>query len=191
MHMTNQDAFGLVLFVFLGGLIFSAGQYVTAWASGWRRLAKLYPADTTSVPFGHAVSLCWVEIRRDGMADEPLQQPFTGCNFSCTLARFTVCDLGLLARIHAPFSIGLPPLFIPWDDLNLVGRRGRYEYDHNHVIVRVATEESICLVISGETADQLLKLGVPFHLDGEGQLVSNQRASTLQADGHNDASEVG
>jgi|NGEPerStandDraft_6_1074524.scaffolds.fasta_scaffold15435_1 hypothetical protein len=92
----------LTLIVVSGLVLFwVAFEFLIARVSGWRALARVYPALSAFV--GRRYRLCNVGFRRS--------------TYYRSCVTFGTSPEGLFVALFLPFQIGHPPVFVPWSDI--------------------------------------------------------------------------
>ena len=69
-------------------------------------------------------------------------------------------------------------LFVPWPELEITAKRGRFEYD-GPVILRFEKTRNIGMRISGTVMDQLIELGAPYQVPEHGRIQQTEPPATV------------
>ncbi len=165
----------LILFCLLASVGSCGGLIATCWIqaviSGWLRLANAYHQPLRSG--GRAVGGCLVQWSNPESVPVSYLGSTTGSRpLQAGGYRFSVFEDGLQVDRPRPFGFFHPPLFVPWSDVHLAGRRrSRFEFDQDGVSITFTRVSDVRMHISDVAAIDLLKLGVPFRANDDGQLV--------------------
>jgi len=112
-------------------------------------MAQSYGADHDTGPSVR----CWISLRYP-----PHSQPlFVSRRGEFFDGRLTVTPRGLLISLWFFANFWRPPLLVPWAEIGLIGRRGRYEFEGGRVFSTFAQVPNIRMSISGKAMDSLLE----------------------------------
>lgn len=110
---------------------------------------------------------CWISLRYPPYS-QPLFVNHSGDFFD---GRLTVTPRGSLISLWLFTNFWRTPLLVPWEDLEVIGRRGHFEFDVGCVLVTFAKVPNIRMRISGDAIHALMKVGAPWQISAEGHVV--------------------
>lgn len=110
---------------------------LVAWWGGWRALAEAYPAGPPAP--GARFRLRSAQLR-------------AGCNYNNCIT-FVASPAGLRLSLPFPFSVGHPPIFLPWNEIR--AHRGR-SWWVPVVVLTTAREPAIPIKLQSRLAARLL-----------------------------------
>lgn len=117
-------AYVILAIILYIGIVWCLAMKFLAWAGGWQRLAKAFPA--SGIPEGQKLGLRWIKV---GWID------YNGC------VSYVVNSAGLHVSLWPLFNLGHPPLFIPWSAMR-VERVGK-EFLRRGQVIKLTVGEPV------------------------------------------------